>query len=144
MHKRKPMGGFTLIEIMVVVVILGILAALIVPNIMDRPDMARVAKTKQDLRALQTALNLYRLDNYRYPTTDQGLEALVEKPSVEPLPPAYKKGGYLERMPKDAWGRPYLYLSPGVHGEVDISSLGADGQPGGEGVDADIQSWTLD
>ncbi len=144
MRKRKRMGGFTLIEIMVVVVILGILAALIVPNIMDRPDMARVAKTKQDLRALQTALNLYRLDNYRYPTTDQGLEALVEKPSVEPLPPAYRKGGYLERMPKDAWGRPYLYLSPGVHGEVDISSLGADGQPGGEGVNADIQSWTLD
>ncbi len=144
MRKHKRMGGFTLIEIMVVVVILGILAALIVPNIMDRPDMARVAKTKQDLRALQTALNLYRLDNYRYPTTDQGLEALVEKPSVEPLPPAYKKGGYLERMPKDAWGHPYLYLSPGVHGEVDISSLGADGQPGGEGVNADIQSWTLD
>lgn len=144
MHKRKRMGGFTLIEIMVVVVILGILAALIVPNIMDRPDMARVAKTKQDLRALQTALNLYRLDNYRYPTTDQGLEALVEKPSIEPLPPAYKKGGYLERMPKDAWGQLYLYLSPGVHGEVDISSLGADGQPGGEGVNADIQSWTLD
>ncbi|MES1993837.1 MAG: type II secretion system major pseudopilin GspG [Pseudomonadota bacterium] len=144
MCKRKRMGGFTLIEIMVVVVILGILAALIVPNIMDRPDMARVAKTKQDLRALQTALNLYRLDNYRYPTTDQGLEALVEKPSVEPLPPAYRKGGYLERMPKDAWGHAYLYLSPGVHGEVDISSLGADGQPGGEGVNADIQSWTLD
>ena len=144
MRKRKRMGGFTLIEIMVVVVILGILAALIVPNIMDRPDMARVAKTKQDLRALQTALNLYRLDNYRYPTTDQGLEALVEKPSVEPLPPAYKKGGYLERMPKDAWGHPYLYLSPGVHGEVDISSLGADGQSGGEGVNADIQSWTLE
>ena len=144
MRKRKRMGGFTLIEIMVVVVILGILAALIVPNIMDRPDMARVAKTKQDLRALQTALNLYRLDNYRYPTTDQGLEALVEKPSIEPLPPAYRKGGYLERMPKDAWGHLYLYLSPGVHGEVDISSLGADGQPGGEGVNADIQSWTLD
>lgn len=144
MHKRKRMEGFTLIEIMVVVVILGILAALIVPNIMDRPDMARVAKTKQDLRALQTALNLYRLDNYRYPTTDQGLEALVEKPSIEPLPPAYRKGGYLDRMPKDAWGRPYLYLSPGVHGEVDISSLGADGQPGGEGVNADIQSWALD
>ena len=144
MCKRKRMGGFTLIEIMVVVVILGILAALIVPNIMDRPDMARVAKTKKDLRALQTDLKLYRLDNYRYPTTDQGLEALVEKPSVEPLPPAYRKGGYLERMPKDAWGRPYLYLSPGVHGEVDISSLGADGQPGGEGVDADIQSWALD
>jgi general secretion pathway protein G len=144
MRKRRRMEGFTLIEIMVVVVILGILAALIVPNIMDRPDMARVTKTKQDLRALQTALNLYRLDNYRYPTTDQGLEALVEKPSVEPLPPAYRKGGYLERMPKDAWGHPYLYLSPGVHGEVDISSLGADGQPGGEGVNADIQSWTLD
>ena len=140
----KSTRGFTLIEIMVVVVILGILAALIVPNIMDRPDMARVTRTKQDLRALQTALNLYRLDNYRYPTTDQGLEALVEAPAIEPLPPAYRKGGYLERMPKDAWGRPYLYLSPGLHGEVDISSLGADGQPGGEGVSADIQSWNLD
>ena len=144
MDKRKRMAGFTLIEIMVVVVILGILAALIVPNIMDRPDMARVTRTRQDIRALQTALNLYRLDNYRYPTTDQGLEALVEQPAIEPLPPAYRKGGYLERMPKDAWGRPYLYLSPGLHGEVDISSLGADGQPGGEGVSADIQSWNLD
>ena len=144
MDKRKRMTGFTLIEIMVVVVILGILAALIVPNIMDRPDMARVTRTRQDIRALQTALNLYRLDNYRYPTTDQGLEALVEKPAIEPLPPAYRKGGYLDRMPKDAWGRPYLYLSPGLHGEVDISSLGADGQPGGEGVNADIQSWALD
>ncbi|GMV69130.1 MAG: type II secretion system protein GspG [Pseudomonadota bacterium] len=144
MDKRKRMAGFTLIEIMVVVVILGILAALIVPNIMDRPDMARVTRTRQDIRALQTALNLYRLDNYRYPTTDQGLEALVEQPAIEPLPPAYRKGGYLERMPKDAWGRPYLYLSPGLHGEVDISSLGADGQPGGEGVNADIQSWALD
>ena len=144
MDKRKRMAGFTLIEIMVVVVILGILAALIVPNIMDRPDMARVTRTRQDIRALQTALNLYRLDNYRYPTTDQGLEALVEQPAIEPLPPAYRKGGYLERMPKDAWGRPYLYLSPGRHGEVDISSLGADGQPGGEGVNADIQSWALD
>lgn len=143
-RKRKRMAGFTLIEIMVVVVILGILAALIVPNIMDRPDMARVTRTRQDIRALQTALNLYRLDNYRYPTTDQGLEALVEQPAIEPLPPAYRKGGYLERMPKDAWGRPYLYLSPGLHGEVDISSLGADGQPGGEGVNADIQSWALD
>lgn len=144
MDKRKRMAGFTLIEIMVVVVILGILAALIVPNIMDRPDMARVTRTRQDIRALQTALNLYRLDNYRYPTTDQGLEALVEQPAIEPLPPAYRKGGYLDRMPKDAWGRPYLYLSPGLQGEVDISSLGADGQPGGEGVNADIQSWALD
>ncbi|MFZ5533276.1 MAG: type II secretion system major pseudopilin GspG [Pseudomonadota bacterium] len=144
MDKRKRAAGFTLIEIMVVVVILGILAALIVPNIMDRPDMARVTRTKQDIRALQTALNLYRLDNYRYPTTDQGLEALVEAPAIEPLPPAYRKGGYLGRMPKDAWGRPYLYLSPGLHGEVDITSLGADGQPGGEGVNADIQSWNLD
>ena len=143
MDKRKRMAGFTLIEIMVVVVILGILAALIVPNIMDRPDMARVTRTRQDIRALQTALNLYRLDNYRYPTTDQGLEALVEQPAIEPLPPAYRKGGYLERMPKDAWGRPYLYLSPGLHGEVDISSLGADGQPGGEGADADLSSSAL-
>ena len=144
MPKPKRAKGFTLIEIMVVVVILGILAALIVPNIMDRPDMARVTKTKQDLRALQIALNLYRLDNYRYPTTDQGLEALVEKPAIEPIPPAYRQGGYLDRMPKDAWGRPYRYLSPGLNDEVEISSLGADGKPGGEGVNADIQSWDLD
>ena len=139
MHKRKRMGGFTLIEIMVVVVILGILAALIVPNIMDRPDMARVAKTKQDLRALQTALNLYRLDNYRYPTTDQGLQALVSRPVIAPLPENWKP--YLDKLPLDPWGGAYQYLQPGLQGEVDVMSYGADGQSGGEGFDADIGSW---
>ncbi len=135
--------GFTLIEIMVVVVILGILAALIIPNIMDRPDQARIAKTKQDIRALDTALSLYRMDNYRYPTTEQGLQALVEKPSTPPVPPNFKQGGYLKRMPKDPWGNDYIYLSPGSHGEYDLSSLGADGQPGGEGVNADINNWEI-
>jgi len=135
--------GFTLIEIMVVVVILGILAALIIPNIMDRPDQARIAKAKQDIRALDTALSLYRMDNYRYPTTEQGLQALVEKPSTPPVPPNYKQGGYLKRMPKDPWGNDYIYLSPGSHGEYDLSSLGADGQPGGEGVNADINNWEI-
>jgi general secretion pathway protein G len=135
--------GFTLIEIMVVVVILGILAALIIPNIMDRPDQARIAKAKQDIRALDTALSLYRMDNYRYPTTEQGLQALVEKPSTPPVPPNFKQGGYLKRMPKDPWGNDYIYLSPGSHGEYDLSSLGADGQPGGEGVNADINNWEI-
>lgn len=135
--------GFTLIEIMVVVVILGILAALIIPNIMDRPDQARIAKAKQDIRALDTALSLYRMDNYRYPSTEQGLQALVEKPSTPPVPPNYKQGGYLKRMPKDPWGNDYIYLSPGSHGEYDLSSLGADGQPGGEGVNADINNWEI-
>ncbi len=141
--QRSRNRGFTLIEIMVVVVILGILAALIIPNIMDRPDQARIAKTKQDIRALDTALSLYRMDNYRYPTTEQGLQALVEKPGTPPVPPNYKPGGYLKRMPKDPWGNDYIYLSPGSHGEYDLSSLGADGQPGGEGVSADINNWEI-
>jgi len=141
--QRSRNRGFTLIEIMVVVVILGILAALIIPNIMDRPDQARIAKTKQDIRALDTALSLYRMDNYRYPTTEQGLQALVEKPGTPPVPPNYKPGGYLKRMPKDPWGNDYIYLSPGSHGEYDLSSLGADGQPGGEGVNADINNWEI-
>src|SRR3569623_1937722 len=108
MHQTRN-RGFTLIEIMVVVVILGILAALIIPNIMDRPDQARIAKTKQDIRPLDTALSLYRMDNYRYPTTEQGLQALVEKPSTPPVPPNFKQGGYLKRMPKDPWGNDYIY-----------------------------------
>lgn len=137
-------GGFTLIEVMVVVVILSILAAVVVPRIMSRPDEARITKAKQDLRALEAALNLYRLDNYRYPTTEQGLEALVEKPSIPPVPPNWKEGGYLDRLPKDPWGNPYYYLSPGQHGEIDLYSLGADGQPGGEGVNADIGNWMLE
>lgn len=142
--QRRPQAGFTLIEIMVVVVILGILAAIVVPNVMDRPDAARVVKARQDLRSLETTLNLYRLDNFRYPTTDQGLEALVDKPTYAPVPPNYKDGGYLDRLPTDPWGNPYVYLSPGTHGSFDLSSLGADGQPGGEGMDADINNWELE
>ena len=136
--------GFTLIEVMVVVVILGILAAVIVPRIMDEPDRARVIKAKSDIRVLQSQLNLYKLDNFVYPTTDQGLEALVSKTAIPPEPPNWKQGGYLDRLPADPWGRPYQYLSPGQRGAVDIYSLGADGQLGGEGVNADIGSWNLD
>ncbi len=131
--------GFTLIEVMVVVVILSILAAIIVPRIMDRPDKARIVKAQADIQALESALNLYRLDNHNYPSTDEGLEALVQKPASAP---SWKEGGYIDRMPKDPWGQPYQYLSPGTHGSVDIFSLGADGQPGGEGKNADIGNWT--
>ncbi len=143
-HAVSPAGGFTLIEVMVVVVILGVLAALVVPRIMSRPDEARVVKTRQDLRALESALKLYRLDNYVYPTTDQGLQALVTKPGGSPEPRKWKEGGYLDRLPKDPWGNEYFYLNPGVHGEVDIWSQGADGQPEGEGVNADLGNWMLE
>lgn len=136
--------GFTLIEVMVVVVILGILAAIIVPKVMDRPDAARVTKAKSDLRAIESALSLYKLDNYRYPTSDQGLQALVEKPVGTPEAPNWKAGGYLDRMPIDPWGKPYQYLQPGQHGVIDVFSLGADGRPGGDGYDSDIGNWQLD
>ncbi|AMP36315.1 MULTISPECIES: type II secretion system major pseudopilin GspG [Ralstonia solanacearum species complex] len=138
---RRVARGFTLIEIMVVVVILGILAALVVPKIMSRPDEARIIAAKQDIASISQALKLYRLDNGRYPTTEQGLAALVTKPTTEPVPNNWKGGGYLERLPKDPWGHPYQYLNPGVRGEVDIFSYGADGQPGGTGNDADIGNW---
>lgn len=143
MRRSIVRGGFTLIEIMVVVVILAILAALIVPKVMSRPDEARVVAARQDVGAIMQALKLYRLDNLRYPTTEQGLAALVARPNVAPLPPNWKPGGYLERLPKDPWGNPYQYLSPGLRGEVDVFSFGADGVAGGEGVDADVGSWTL-
>lgn len=136
--------GFTLIEIMVVVVILSILAALAVPKIMSRPDEARITKAKQDIRAVESALKLYRLDNFRYPTTDQGLEALVNKPTTPPEPKNWKKDGYLDRLPLDPWGTPYQYLSPGEHGDFDLYTLGADGQPEGEDTNADIGNWKLD
>ncbi len=136
--------GFTLIEVMVVVVILGILAAVVVPRIMDRPDTARITKAKQDIRVLEGALNLYKLDNHFYPSTEQGLEALVQEPSGEPEPRNWKPGGYIDRLPVDPWGNPYQYLNPGVHGPIDIYSLGADGQLGGEGVAADIGNWNLE
>lgn len=138
---RITEGGFTLIEIMVVVVILGILAALVVPKIMSRPDEARIVAARQDISGIMQALKLYKLDNYRYPTTEQGLQALVSKPGTPPVPANWKAGGYLDKLPRDPWGQPYQYLSPGVHGEVDVFSLGADGAPGGEGSDADIGSW---
>lgn len=137
---RLSSAGFTLIEVMVVVVILGILAAFIVPRIMDRPDVARMTKAKQDIRVLESALNLYKLDNFDYPSMDQGLDALVQKPANAPQ---WKDGGYVERIPKDPWGRDYQYVYPGAQGSVDVFSLGRDGQPGGDGVDADIGNWNL-
>jgi general secretion pathway protein G len=135
--------GMTLIEIMVVIVILGVLAALIVPSVIGRPEEARVIAAKQDVATIVQALKLYRLDNHRYPTTEQGLQALVAPPTVAPLAPSWKSGGYLERLPKDPWGNPYNYLSPGVHAEIDVFSYGADGAQGGSGRDADIGSWDL-
>lgn len=134
--------GFTLIEIMVVVVIMGVLAALVVPRLMGRTDDARILAAKQDIATLMQALKLYRLDNQRYPTNEQGLQALVTKPSGGPSPPNWKAGGYLDRLNKDPWGNPYQYQSPGSHGEVDVYSYGADGKPGGAGNDADIGSWS--
>ena len=128
---------------MVVVAILGILAALIVPKIIGRSDDARVVAARQDVATLVAALKLYRLDNQRYPSTDQGLKALVEKPLSEPVPSNWKAGGYLDKLPRDPWGHPYQYLQPGIHGEIDVYTLGADGQPGGTGHDADIGSWEL-
>ncbi len=135
--------GFTLLEVMVVVVILSILAVLVVPKILSRPDEARVVAAKQDIASLMQALKLYRLDNHAYPTTEQGLQALVSKPTSAPIPPNWKSGGYIERLPRDPWGNPYQYLNPGLHGEIDVFSYGADGAPGGEGNDADIGSWEL-
>lgn len=143
MTTRTLQKGFTLIEVMVVVVILSILAAVVVPRIMDNPDKARVTKARQDIRAIESALNLYRLDNFQYPSTDQGLEALVEQPSGSPEPRNWKAGGYLDRLPQDPWGNDYQYLSPGENGEIDIYSLGADASPGGEGPAEDIGNWTL-
>lgn len=135
----RSQKGFSLIEIMVVVVILGILASIVVPKIISRPDEARAVKAKQDVLAIQNALDLYKLDNGFYPSTDQGLQALVEKPSSNPTPRDWKQ--YLKSLPKDPWSRDYLYLNPGEHGEVDVFTLGADGQPGGTGINAEIGNW---
>ncbi|MFO8005463.1 type II secretion system major pseudopilin GspG [Thioalkalivibrio sp.] len=136
--------GFTLIEIMVVVVILGILAAIVVPRVMDRPDDARITKVKSDVRALEAALNLYRLDNFVYPDTNQGLQALVERPRTGPEPRNYRSGGYMDRLPKDPWGNDYQYLNPGTRGDIDIYSFGADGRRGGTEINAEIGNWNLD
>jgi general secretion pathway protein G len=136
-------GGFTLIEILVVIVILGILAALVVPRVLERPDEARVIAAKSDIATIMQALKLYRLDNQRYPATEQGLAALVTRPTQAPEPPNWKPNGYLERLPKDPWGQAYQYLNPGLRGEIDVYSFGADGQPGGTGIAADVGSWDL-
>ncbi|MEK8053401.1 type II secretion system major pseudopilin GspG [Ideonella sp. DXS22W] len=140
---RRPLHavrrGFTLIELLVVLVIIGVLAALIVPNVLDRADDARVTAARTDVNNLMQALKLYKLDNQRFPSAEQGLEALVKKPSTGSVPPNWR--AYLDKLPADPWGRPYQYVNPGVKGEVDVFSQGADGQPGGDGKNADIGSW---
>lgn len=140
--RRKRDAGLTLIELMVVVVILSLLAVVIVPRVIDRPDQARVARAQADIAALVAALNLYRLDNGAWPTTEQGLAALAERPTRAPVPANWAQGGYIDRVPEDPWGRPYQYLAPGVRGPFDLMSFGADGRPGGSGVDADVGNWT--
>ncbi len=146
MKIRDSETGFTLIELMVVIVILGILATFLVPKILNRPEQARVAKAKNDIRAIESALKLFKLDNGFYPTTEQGLKALITKPDIEPIPKNYHEGGYLDynSEPLDPWGHKYIYRSPGEGGrEYEIISLGADGKEGGEGYDRDIKSWEI-
>ena len=142
MMKRqfRTQRGFTLIEVMVVVAILGLLAAMVVPNLIGRDEEARITKAKQDISSLENSLDLYRLDNFTYPTVDQGLEALVKKPSGSPEPKHYKEGGYIKKLPTDPWGNAYQYLKPGTHGAIDVYSLGPDQIPS----DDDIGSWNLD
>jgi general secretion pathway protein G len=140
----KKQSGFTLIEVIVVVVILGILASVVVPKVVNRTGQAQIVKAKQDIRALESALQLYRVDNFDYPTTDQGLQALAEKPSTSPEPRNWQSGGYIKSIPKDPWGNEYQYLNPGENGEFDIVTLGKDGRPGGTGDNADIGNWNLE
>ena len=143
---RRGGRGFTLIELMVVIVILGILAGLIIPRIMGRPDEARQTKARIMIEGIETALKLYRLDNGFYPTTEQGLRALVEASTIQPVPRNWREGGYLEKgkVPKDPWGNDFVYLCPGAHGDFDLMSYGADGQQGGEGKNKDITNWSQD
>jgi general secretion pathway protein G len=140
----RPDAGFSLLELMVAVIILSILALTIIPRVIDRPDQARVARARSDVAALEQAVRLYRLDNFAYPTSEQGLLALVEKPRTGPEPKNYPSGGYLDRLPSDPWGADYQYLQPGVHGEIDIFTFGADGASGGTGTAADIGTWNLE
>lgn len=139
-HSRE--GGFTLIEIMVVVIIIGLLAAIVAPQVIGRVDDAQIEKARADIRNIESALNLYRLDNFAYPSSEQGIEALVNRPN-DPNLRNWKAGGYLTRVPADPWGNPYLYLNPGNNGEIDVYTLGRDGRPGGEGIDADIGNWNI-
>ena len=141
---RRNQHGFTLIEIMVVVVILGILAAIIIPRISDRPEQARRTKATMDIKSIETALSLFHMDNGFYPSTEQGLEALVEKPTTGRIPVDFKEGGYLKKVPLDPWKNPYIYISPGTHDDYELMSYGNDGEEGGEGKYADINSWELD
>ncbi len=141
MKNRMQQSGFTLVEIMVVVIIIGLLAGIVVPNVMDNLDKANVQKARADFSSLQTALKLYRIDNFNYPTTEQGLEALVTKSSIAPVPRNFKASGYIDNLNKDPWGNDYQYMSPGEGHEYDIYSLGADGVSGGEGQNADVSVW---
>jgi len=136
--------GFTLIEVMVVVVILGILAGIVVPKLLDRPEDARRTKAELQIKGLEEALALYKLDNGLFPSTDQGLAALVTKPESGRIPIKYREGGYMKKIPKDPWSGEYIYLSPGLNGDYDLLSYGSDGEPGGEGKDADVQSWEIE
>ncbi len=138
---RQHQSGFTLMEVLIVVVILSILAVAVVPQFLDAPDKARQARAQADVKNIETALSMYKLDNIQYPSTSQGLQALVQKPSGRPEAKNWKPGGYLKQLPADPWGNPYQYLNPGNHSEVDIYSFGADGQPGGEGLNKDIGNW---
>ena len=140
LHVPSQQGGFTLMEIRVVVIILGILVALVAPNVIGKIDDAQITAAKTEIRTIEGALKFYRMDNFAYPTTEQGIDALVTKPA-DPNVKHWKSGGYIERLPKDPWDNTYLYLNPGTHGEIDVYTLGRDGQPGGEGVDADIGNW---
>lgn len=147
-HTTQPAAwgrdaGFSLLELMVVVVILSVLALVIVPRVIDRPDQARAARAQSDIAAIASAVNLYRLDNFRYPTTEQGLAALVNLPTRDPQPTNWANGGYMDRLPVDPWGQPYQYLSPGVHGDFDIFTYGADGVTGGSDADADLGTWAI-
>ncbi|AVQ87069.1 type II secretion system major pseudopilin GspG [Plesiomonas shigelloides subsp. oncorhynchi] len=141
--KRAPQAGFTLLEVMVVIVILGVLASLVVPNLLGNKERADQQKVVSDLTALENSLDMYKLDNGQYPSTQQGLQALVSKPDGEPQPRRYRENGYIKRLPTDPWGNEYQYLSPGEHGQVDIYSLGADGVEGGEGNGLDIGNWNM-
>ncbi|MDZ7809117.1 MAG: type II secretion system major pseudopilin GspG [Arhodomonas sp.] len=144
-HRTRHQSGFTLIEVMVVVVILGILVAFAVPNIMDNPEKARLTKAKHDLRTIENALEMYKLDNFRYPTSAQGLEALVERPDTPPVPENWQSGGYLRELPRDPWGNSYEYLGPeDGDGGIEVLTLGADDRPGGDGPDRDISSRNLE
>lgn len=141
--RKTKQSGFTLLELMVVIVILGLLASVVVPNLLGNKEKADQQKAVTDVVALENALDMYKLDNGVYPTTDQGLEALVKKPSGDPMPRNYRDGGYIKRLPNDPWGRPYQYLNPGQHGTIDIFTLGADGQEGGTGANSDIGNWNI-